>query len=106
MHAGQWIVVVLCLIIGLYLLTTGLIAIRFKKMTVVNPEHASAWPGLLGALIRMERNKGIPTWRIDDGNRSKSIHGGEAFARGIFNTIFGIAVLAVGAAYVWVEMFQ
>lgn len=102
MHEGQWVVIFICLLLGAYFLITGLIGVRSKKMTVVNPEHSSASPGLLGKLMQKARSTNTPKWQIDSHSPSKLIGGKDAFVRGIVHIIFGFVILIITAAYVWV----
>ena len=105
MHEGQWVVIFICLLLGAYFLITGFIGIRSKRMTVVNPDHGSAYPGLLGKLIQKARSTNTPKWQIDGLSPSKLIEGKDAFVRGIVHIIFGLVILIIAAAYVWNLLF-
>lgn len=100
MHEGQWLAIFICLLMGLYFLLTGIRAIHSGRMTVVNPDHSSAYPGILGKIMLHAKNTGVPQWQIDSQSPSSVIQGSDALLRGVVYIVFGVIILLIAAAYV------
>jgi hypothetical protein len=57
MAANELLVLSLTGGLTLFFLVTGLRGLVRGRMTVVNPHHSAAWPGILGALLYLGRRK-------------------------------------------------
>ena len=60
MAANELVVLALTGGLTLFFLGTGLRGLARGRITVVNPHHPGAWPGILGALLYLgRRNAGL-----------------------------------------------
>ncbi len=100
MRVNDLIVILIVLGIGLYFFVSGLRGLRYGRMTVVNPDHGSAWPGFFGYfLYRMRRQAGVKESH-DENNANTVISGNAVKWRAWFYIIFGIVCFFVAIFYI------
>ena len=104
MDPGKWVVFGIMFLIGSFLLVSGIKAIRSKKKDVINPDHASASPGILGAIIRSETNKNTPQWQINNQSQTVTVTGVEAIWRGVINLVSSLVLFVFAFGFVYLEM--
>ncbi|RKH47426.1 hypothetical protein [Corallococcus sicarius] len=85
---------------SLFFLASGVRALVRKRMTVVNPTHSGAWPGLLGKAMQSQ----LPTNPLDP---HPSLHmeatGGRALGMAVLYIVLGVAFLSLGIFATLVE---
>lgn len=85
---------------SLFFLVSGVRALVRKRMTVVNPAHSGAWPGLLGKAMHSQ----LPPNPLDP---HPSLHmeatGGRALGMAVLYLVLGVAFLGLGVFATLVE---
>ncbi|RKH67582.1 hypothetical protein [Corallococcus aberystwythensis] len=85
---------------SLFFLVSGVRALVRKRMTVVNPAHSGAWPGLLGKAMHSQ----LPKNPFDP---HPSMHmeatGGRALGMAVLYIVLGVAFLGLGIFATLVE---
>jgi len=85
--------------IGLYFLVSGIRGIKHSVMTVVNPDSHNAWPGILGAVLYVRRQKAGLQSPYPSETSHKKIYGREARIRAWFYIILGTVFLFITVLY-------
>ena len=85
---------------SLFFLVSGVRALVRKRMTVVNPNHAGAWPGLLGKAMHSQ----LPKNPLDP---HPELHmeatGGRALGMAVLYIVLGVVFLGLGIFATLVE---
>ena len=100
MAANELLVLSLTGGLTLFFLVTGFRGLTRRRMTVVNPHHAGAWPGILGALLYLgRRHAGLQ----DDGvySRHISVSGAAAHGHAWLHIVLGLACGAATLVYLF-----
>ncbi|QSQ26764.1 hypothetical protein JY651_18350 [Pyxidicoccus parkwayensis] len=85
---------------SLFFLVAGVRALVRKRMTVMNPAHAGAWPGLLGKAMHSQ----LPKNPLDPHpSRHMEATGGRAIGMAVLYLVLGVAFLAMGVFATLVE---
>ena len=99
MAANELLVVCLTGGLTLFFLISGFRGLIRGRMTVVNPHHSQAWPGILGALLQLgRRNAGLQDdWAAH--SRHVTVAGSVACGHAWLHIVLGLACGAATAVY-------
>ena len=99
MKINDLFVVLLAGGIGLYFFVSGIRGIKHSAMTVVNPDSHRAWPGVLGTVLYVTRQKAGLQGPCPSAMSHKKIHGREARIRAWFHIMLGTLCFFITVLY-------
>ncbi|UCG79117.1 MAG: hypothetical protein JSV21_04620 [Nitrospirota bacterium] len=101
-------IVVLAIVagIGMYFFFSGLKGLKHGRMTVVNPDHGSAWPGPVGYFMhRMRQRSGIRE-STDEHSPNVELQGSAVKWRAWFYIVMGLACFMIAAFYLDIMVLE